>query len=155
MMLYLARHGDASHPGSNEPSSLTERGKTDITQMALALSKKNLKIDRLWHSPKIRTFETAEIYGDILAIPKTQRLEKEAIGPDGDALQVYQEVVNLKNESLLVVSHLPFLEELTTLLLEGLDPPPEVLYPTAGIAAFEYDSAWKSLWLMNPSSLKK
>ena len=154
MFLYLSRHGEASHSGPGAPSSLTPRGLTNVTNMAEYLSqKKKIKISTLWHSPLTRAFQTAEIYRKTFGIPAALVAEKETLAPDGDFNQTYQELTHWKGGDLLIVSHLPFLPNLTALLEEGSGSSSPYSFPTAGLAAFDLGENPKFLWSLDPSSL--
>src|ERR1039457_3460314 len=108
MMIYLSRHGAASHSGPDQPSSLTPKGKAEVIRMAEHLiQKKGLKVSSIWHSPKTRAVQTAEIYWKAfgnLDIPLEEKLN---LSPDGDLDQIYQDIHNYKTGNLLLVSHLP------------------------------------------------
>jgi phosphohistidine phosphatase len=150
--LYLFRHGHAASPGGDTPSLLTQRGEKEVSQMALEMKRRGVIIEKIWHSPKDRAKQTAEILRTILMIPPTQVEEKEELTPDGDAQIIFQEVSKEKCSALLIVSHLPFLPELTDILLG--DSSDEPLFPTAGAAALEGSGAdWKLLWSIYPDLL--
>jgi phosphohistidine phosphatase len=153
MLLYLMRHGEASHSSPDQPSSLTPKGKSDVARMVEHLiQKKHIKLDTIWHSPKTRAIQTAEIVWKALENPALPLEKRSDLSPDGDADQVYRDILGHVSGNLLVVSHLPFLPDLASLLLEGEDPSPT--FPTSGIAAFDRGKTFKLLWTLDPSTLK-
>ena len=152
MILYLLRHGEASHSDPGKPSSLTPKGKADVTRLAEHFVKKHWKIDALWHSPKTRAIQTAGIFREALEIPGKNAEEKNSLSPEGDIQEIYREILAQKSERLLLVSHLPFLPSLASLLTESPSPP--FSFPTSGMAAFEADKTFKLLWTLDPLSLK-
>lgn len=154
MKLYLARHGQAARSAPETPSSLTALGKTQTELIARALVKRNLGIEQIWHSPKTRASQTAEIYQSALKINPAHFISKETLSIDGDVDLLYQEILDTKVKNLLLVSHQPLLEELSSLLVAGSDHLPSIAFPTSGIAAFKYDTQWKWLWSLKPSELK-
>lgn len=154
MKLYLARHGQAARSASEAPSSLTAQGKTQTQLVAQELRKRNLGIQQIWHSPKTRASQTAEIYQSTLKINPAHFISKETLSIDGDIDALYQEILNTKVKNLLLVSHQPLLEELSSLLVAGSDHLPHIAFPTSGIVAFKYDARWKWLWSLKPSELK-
>ncbi len=153
MMLYLSRHGEASHSGPGSPSSLTPRGKSEAARMAEHLvQQKKIKATLLWHSPKIRAVQTAEIYRMAFGGAGLPMEEKDWLEPDGDINTARREILALKGGSLIIVSHLPFLPNLAVLLLEGAAES-SLSFPTAGWAALELAEKPKFLWSLDPSSL--
>ncbi len=153
MLLYLMRHGEASHSSPDQPSSLTPKGISDVARVVEHLiRKKGLKLDAIWHSPKTRAIQTAEIVWKAMENPPLPLEKRSDLSPDGDLEQVHQEILDHSSGNLLIVSHLPFIPGLAGLLLggEGLS----LTFPTAGIAAFERGKTFKLLWTLDPSTLK-
>jgi phosphohistidine phosphatase len=154
MILYLARHGDAAHPGPNLPSVLTPQGKEDVLLVAERLAGMKVKPAHLWHSPKDRAVQTASLYAGVLRVPAANIQELKSISPGGDPGSVHHEIMAAELPSLFLVSHLPLLEELASLLVTGSDHVPHVAFPTGSVSCFEYKKNWKWLWSVNPASLK-
>ena len=153
MLIYLIRHGEAERPDPDKPKSLTQRGKVEVTRVAEALLQKGVKADALWHSPKKRAIQTAEIIQKAMGLPAKVLEEKEGLKPGGDADEVLREILGERPRRLLIVSHLPFLPNLAALLLEGGKKSPSLLFPTAGVCAFEGDKTFKLLWNLSPGDL--
>ena len=154
MNLYLFRHGKAARLDPNQPRSLTVRGIAEVTLVAGYFKKHHLQINNLWHSPKTRAIQTAEIFLKINDKPEIKVEEKKELKPDGDAREVLEEINLHQNGPLIVVTHLPFVEELA-LLLAADTPHAKIAFPTAGVAAFERKGEnWKWLWSLDPSTLK-
>ena len=104
----------------------------------------------LWHSPILRAIQTAEIFREILYIPPSSLEEVEDLGPEGDIQTLYRKIAREKPSSLLVVSHLPFLDRFTLLLLGENHPPEASTFPTAGISIFEREKSWKWIGTLDP-----
>lgn len=154
MMLYLLRHGKAARQDPDGPRSLTPRGREEVKRVAETFKKKGLKVETLWHSPKTRALQTAEIFLHVNGKSKTKVEERKEIRPEGDAQAVLKEIEGEKTGSLLLVTHLPFVAELAWLLAED-SPEAELGFPTGGLAAFERKGKnWKWLWSLDPSKLK-
>jgi phosphohistidine phosphatase len=152
MILYLMRHGKAARPDPDAPRSLTPGGREQVAQMAARFRRWKPRLDALWHSPKTRAVQTAEILLEALGKP-VPREEKKGLKPEGDAREMLEEVEGFKGGSLMLVSHLPFLDELAS-LLEGPGQKPCPSFPTAGMAAFEGQGGkWKRLWVLDPKSI--
>lgn len=153
MILYLARHGDAAHAEPSLPSTLTPKGIAEVNLVAQHLFKKRIKITELWNSPKDRAVQTANIYAQSFNIPVSSREVKTSFSPGGDAEIAYHEIMAAKTEALFIVSHLPLLEELASLLVPGSDHYPHAAFPTAAVCCFERKADWELLWCVNPASL--
>jgi len=154
MKLYLARHGQAapSEPGASP--SLTDRGKADLALVGMELVKRKLNIEQIWHSPKTRTKQTAEIYAEILGIKSLNLIEKKNLSPDGDIDLLHHEINESYVQSLLVVSHEPLLYDLSSYLGVNAEDLSALVFPPSGVSAFEKGRDWKWLWLLEPSVLR-
>lgn len=152
MFLYLMRHGDASRPSPDKPPSLTPRGLADVKKVAGHFRLGLFKVDALWHSPLTRAEETALAFLEVLGRPEINLEKKEWLSPEGDLDIATREIRSFKG-SLLVVSHLPFLPSLASILMDrtGAMVPP---FPVAGMAAFEKGPAFKRLWTLDPQELR-
>jgi phosphohistidine phosphatase len=134
--------------------NLTEQGRSDVARVVQELAKRQLNIQQIWYSPKARAKQTAEIYASLLKIGSSNFIENKALSMDGDVDQLYHEILESKIKNLMVVSHEPLLEELSSLLVTGSDHIPHVFFPTSGVAGFEQGQNWRHLWLLDPSALK-
>ncbi len=154
MVLYLLRHGKAARQDPDGPRSLTSTGREEVARVAGYFKKKGLKVQNLWHSPKTRAVQTAEIFLGVVGKNGTKVEEKKELKPEGDAQEVYGEINDFKGNSLVLVSHLPFIGELAS-LLAGDSPEAEITFPTGGVVAFERKGkTWKWLWSLDPSTFK-
>jgi phosphohistidine phosphatase len=151
MFLYLARHGEATHSSPEKPSVLTPRGQADVTKMAECLWKRKIKVNAIWHSPAVRAAQTADIYSNILGVQVNE--EKKELSPDGDVEQIYNEIIEQKIPALLLVSHIPFLPDLASMLLADPVSPQALSFVTSSMVAFEYTKTWQLLWTMEPATL--
>ncbi len=152
MFLYMMRHGEASRPSPEKSPSLTPRGLMEVRKVAEHFRLGLFKVDSLWHSPLTRAEETAQAFLEILDRPGITVEKKDWLSPEGDPDIATSEIKDFKG-SLLIVSHLPFLPNLASLLMErtGAMVPS---FPTAGMVAFEKGPAFKRLWTLNPQELR-
>ena len=154
MLLYLFRHGKAARQDPNGPRALTSEGQEEAAKVAKYFKKKGLKIQTLWHSPKTRAKQTAEIFLETVGKNGTKVTEKKDLKPEGDAGEIFDEINSEKTDSLMLVTHLPFVAELAGLLAYD-SPEAQIAFPTGGVAAFERKgNNWKWLWSLDPSTLK-
>jgi phosphohistidine phosphatase SixA len=154
MTLYLLRHGKAARQDPDGPRSLTPKGREDVARVAGRFKKAGLTLQNLWHSPKTRAIQTAEIFLKTLGNKQIQVEEKKQLKPEGDVRDIYDEInLNKEGESLLIVSHLPFIDELGSLLAQD-SPEAVITFPTSGLVAFEKkNKTWRWLWSWDPQSL--
>ncbi|SRR5665213_87237 len=154
MKLYLARHGHAASPEPGAPASLTAQGKTDVGRVGLELARRSLNVQQIWYSPETRTRQTAEIYAEILSIKSGNLMEKNTLLIDAAIDLLYHDILESKINHLLLVSHEPLLNELSSFLVEDMADLSQIFFPTSGVAAFEQGPRWKWLWLLEPAALK-
>ena len=153
MLVYVLRHGKAARQDPEGPPSLTAGGREEVNRVAEHFRGKKLKINTLWHSPKTRAVQTAEIVLKTLADPSIEVEEKKGLEPEGDAEEIFEEINRFKDVSLMLVSHLPLVGDLAS-RLAGNSPHPLLVFPTAGLVAFERTGkTWKWLWALDPSEL--
>ena len=155
MMLFLFRHGKASRQDADGPRSLTSKGREEVAKVAEYFKKRGIKVHTLWHSPKTRAVQTAEVFLHVVGKRGVAVEEKKALQPEGDCREIYDEVNVHEGKSLMLVTHLPFVEELASLFACD-SPHAEISFPTAGLAAFEGEKgSWKWLWSLDPQSVSK
>jgi len=152
MIVYLLRHGKAAQSSPDGPRVLTDKGRAEVAAVAAHFKKKGLKFSRLWHSSKTRAIQTAEIFLVITGQLGVVLEEKKELKPEGDSEEVFEEINELSDGALVIVSHMPFVASLGQLLSgEG---GADMDFPTAGLAAFERKGgAWKFLWTLDPANL--
>jgi len=154
MIVYLFRHGKAARQEPDGPRALTPRGREEAAQVARHFKQRGLKVETLWHSPKTRAQQTAEIFLEITGKNGVEVEERKEIKPEGDAQAVYEEINRAKYGSLMLVTHLPFVAELAALFAADSQQA-EIAFPTGGVAAFaRTGKTWKWLWSLDPSTLK-
>jgi len=126
MHLYLMQHGEAlaEQAAPGRPLSLT--GKQQVLSVSRQASRAGIELTALYHSDKLRARQTAEILGDELALDSSER---EGLGPKDDVRTVAEWLQN-ESTDLALVSHLPFLDRLASLLVVG--------DPTRGIVTFRF-----------------
>lgn len=154
MNLFLARHGQAATLEAGKSMHLTQEGREEVLKVARELLRRKLNIQQIWYSPKARAQQTAEIYAKVLGISPENFIENKTLSIDGDVDSLFPEILACGLENLMVVSHEPNLEELSSLLVSGSDHMPHFIFPTAGVAAFEQGPNWRWAWLLEPASLK-
>ena len=147
-MVYLVRHGKAVSGNKNPQRPLSKEGKKETKVIASLLGKLQISPDAIWHSGKARAEETAEIFKDILCV-KENCMKREGLLPNGHVEPIKKDIIGL-NESIMVVSHIPFVERMAGLLL-GAGSSPLVFEPSAAACFCTEDKkSWRLKWLINP-----
>lgn len=145
MKLYIMRHGEAVAPsvgmgklGADAERVLTPAGHAEAEHAAEWLKSQHENIDLAIVSPYIRAQQTFEHVAERIAVEVTETSPE--VTPDADpelfagALLARLQVEPA--ETVLIVSHMPFVCYLVSYLDNAIEPP---LFPTAGIASLEVE----------------
>jgi phosphohistidine phosphatase len=159
--LYIVRHGIAVEHGApgipDDERPLTSKGEKRMRQIAQALVKLELKLDRIVTSPLPRARATAEIIA--LALEAQARLENANILRAGTAAASIQGWLRDRTEDrLMVVGHNPGLSELVALLVMGKTQPQICDLKKGGIAALAptgpSNDRFEIAWIATPRLLR-
>lgn len=115
--LLIMRHGEAGWNAIDHDRTLTETGRAESAFVARQIAGSPWKPTVIWASPLVRARETAAIVAEVLGCPV---VEKDFITPEDDpgvCLDALLEVPAA--ECPLLVSHMPFVGTLSTLLIDG------------------------------------
>ena len=155
MKLYLMRHGEALHPAVDQAMRLSPRGRRDTAKMGEWFKREGVLIDAIWHSPKARAMETAQCLAGILGLDPAVLPSQKELVPEGD-IECTKDRINKAETSahyqgLLIVSHLPFLPQLTASLIGDAG---RTDFDTASAACFIFlKGAWTREWFKEPVRL--
>jgi phosphohistidine phosphatase len=122
MILYFMRHGAAlSREEWNREEierPLTAKGRKNTEKQARRFGRE-IRLDRIYTSPYVRAYQTADIIASVMEIPERVIVD-ERLGPgfDYDKLSAIVRE-NPKVESLLLVSHEPDLSSLVGQITGG------------------------------------
>lgn len=149
MEVYLVQHGEAQRKEENPERPLTEKGKDDVRKVASFLSKSNVRVHQIRHSGKKRAEETALILGDHLSPPSGVKVHQ-GLAPNDDVIPV-AEILQLETEPVMIVSHLPFLIRLASLLITGSEEKTVVQFRMGGcIGLAKGNGKWILEWAVTP-----
>lgn len=146
MKLYVMRHGEAvppqvgfARPGTDAARVLTPQGHQDAIQASLWIARRQKLIDLALVSPYQRAQETFYHVQQQVQVDQIESCAE--ITPVGQAEFFISELmarVEQENvQSVLLVSHMPFVSYVVAFLDSSLAPP---LFPTSGIACLEVDA---------------
>lgn len=115
MKLYIIRHGEAGSAQTDSARQLTERGQKQAEKAANWLASVVEGPIALWSSPYQRTYQTAQAISDALSI---DIISHNCLIPDVTPKKVVEELIH-QQQSIILVSHLPLVGRLASLLVDG------------------------------------
>jgi phosphohistidine phosphatase len=132
MEIYLIQHAQSKSREEDPARPLSNEGKQAIERVAKYVAQMGLILDRIYHSGKLRAYQTAEILAHHLRID--ERVEaRQGLDPLDDVKPTLawlnQQAAN-GVKALAIVGHLPFLDKLASSLIVGNE--------AAGVVAFQY-----------------
>jgi len=153
MKLYLVQHAKAASKDVDPERSLTEEGRRDIQKVAAFIKPLNLSVDYLWHSTKTRAIQTAEVLAEAVKINK-EKVERDGLAPNDDVTSIQDELIASRQDTM-IVSHMPFVSKLASLLLAGREFPDTVAFKQGGIVALSSseENQWQIEWTIIPELL--
>jgi phosphohistidine phosphatase len=110
------RHGEAGWHTLDQQRELTEAGRLQVAGVAAQIAESPFRPGLIWASPLIRAQQTAAIVSEVLNCPVD---EKDFLTPDSDPGQCLNELPETACSPLMLVSHMPFVGSLATLLVDG------------------------------------
>jgi len=153
MKIYLVQHAKAASKDVDPERSLTEEGRSDIRKVADFIKPLNLSVNYLWHSTKTRAIQTAEVLAEVVRINK-EKIEREGLAPNDDVVSIKDELVAAQQDTM-IVSHMPFVSKLASLLLTGREFADTVAFRQGGIVALNSsdENQWQVEWMVIPDLL--
>jgi phosphohistidine phosphatase len=150
MAVFLVQHGRAISAEIDPLRPLTAEGIKETFQIASVAEYYKIKVSEILHSGKLRARQTAEVLAGKLK-PERGISENLAILPDADCASF---AATLKPEqNLMLVSHLPFLPGLLSLLLTGKPDQQLFKFQNSGIVCLIKDNdknIWQINWTLSP-----
>lgn len=147
MRIYLIQHGIALPEEKDPKKSLSPEGKEETQRTAEFLKTKSIKVDAVWHSPKLRAIQTAQIVANSIFYSETK--ERNDLNPL-DSVENFSEEIKSLDKNLMIVGHLPFLQKLSSLLLSGSETNQFISFKNSGVVCLEYTDTWKIAWMITP-----
>jgi len=148
MQLVLVRHGAAVSGNEDPARPLSEAGRKEAEGTAGFLGPLGLPIREVWHSGKARAEETAKILAGALG-EGAKLVKRNGLNPMSEPESVAEEV-RTRTDDLMIVTHLPFVSRLASLLLAGSDSPEVLLFGTASAACLVHlaPDDWRVAWML-------
>lgn len=148
MKLYLVQHGIQNEPEVDPEKGLSYKGVNDIQNLGAFLQGTKISVPEIYHSPKKRARETAEILAEALDDAALKEIEN--ITPM-DPVDPLADEVNARDKDLMVVGHLPYLGKLSGKLLADDENADMVAFEQGGCAILEKeDGKWRLGSMITP-----
>jgi phosphohistidine phosphatase len=152
MNLYLVRHGEAKRKAEDPQRSLTDRGREDVARVAAYALDSGVSVVQIRHSGKRRAEETAIILGEYLS-PAEGVVSVPGLAPNDDVHPMV-EILYDQNQSVMLVSHLPFLDRLVSQLVTGKPNASKTQFQAGGVVVLvRENSDWAISWGISPDQI--
>jgi len=162
MDLFILRHGEAGRSSAtsrdDSKRTLTVEGEKEIKDISKGIKGLGIEFDYIFTSPILRAKQTAELVSKIV-VTKNQIKEIDELKPEGNKLQLYNKLSNLKQDSsVLIVGHEPYLSELIGEAISSVGC--RIDLKKAGLARIRVINSLPKLkgelrWLFTPKHLKR
>jgi phosphohistidine phosphatase len=150
MRLYLVQHGEAVDKTVDPQRPLSDQGREDVGAMAARLTGAGVRVERVWHSGKLRAGQTADLIAK--ALNRGGRTEAiSGIKPNDDVAAFAQDA-DVWDQDTLVVGHQPFMGRLVAYLLTGDADAALVAFRPGSVVCLERDGdgSWLLQWMLRP-----
>jgi len=153
MKLYLVQHAKAAPEQIDPQRPLTKEGKADLQKIAAFIKPLNLCVDYCWHSRKKRAEQTAEILTAVIKVRKA-KIARDGLGPNDD-VKILKDELSGTAADIIIVSHMPFVSRLASLLLTNSESAEPVAFRQGGIVALSRAEPenWQLDWMLTPQLL--
>lgn len=117
MNLLIMRHGEAGWHSRDHERELTEAGRLATGRVARDMAESRWRPGAIWSSPLVRARQTAALVCETLNVSVEERA---FLRPDDDPGQCLDALLMEDlPETLLIVSHMPFVGALSTLMVDA------------------------------------
>ena len=152
MSVYLVQHGKAKKEDEDPQRPLSSEGEEETGKVASFLYQVPLKVNRIFHSPKLRACQTAGIFASQLN-PAALVEERDGLAPKDDPL-IWKERLENERGDLMVIGHLPHLSRLASLLLcDDADSEPVHFTNSCVLCLEKEGDRWSVNWIVVPHIL--
>ncbi len=160
MKIIISRHGDAepfSISGRDSDRSLSIQGIGEIKRMAQFIKRGTLNVQHIYHSPYLRTRQTAEIYANELGLSEVVETCDE-LAPGNECMDLIHRLKNYSNsDTFLLVSHNPGVSHFAARLIQDEALANSLLFGTGtaialNIAREKFCRA-QIIWMISPNDI--
>lgn len=153
MFLYLVQHGEAKSKEDDPLRPLSDEGVRSVEKTAKYIEKLNLKVDKIFHSGKLRAEQTAAIIS-VAITPTPPVSEEDSLSPNDDP-NIWAERFKQSEVDIMIVGHLPHLSRLGSILLCGFGKINIISFKNAGVVCLKRDEngEWALCWTLIPEMI--
>jgi phosphohistidine phosphatase len=149
MDFYLVRHGEAVSETLDPRRPLSRLGREQVERVARLALAKNPQVSAIFHSGILRAKQTAEILAEHLGL--TVRVKPSSgLLPEDDP-SIGKGELEAAESSIMMVGHLPHMNRLAALLVNG-DVNRQVVGfgPATVVCCSRAGSHWEIAWILAP-----
>jgi phosphohistidine phosphatase len=153
MLIYLIRHAHSLEGKDDAARPLSRKGRGQIHAMARFLRRGGaLGTHEFWHSPLVRSVDTARLMAKGLKVRATFNLVAGLLHDDDPAIMAKK--LNQQRQPVALVGHEPHLSALASLLVAGRPKPPRFVLKKCAVLALERTGrTWAVRWQVSPEML--
>jgi phosphohistidine phosphatase len=153
MRLYIVQHGDAVPKDISPNRPLSDRGRADIQRLTEWLSSRNIQVEQILHSGKVRAKETAEILRPLLE-SRGQILASDGLAPN-DSPEAFLKQLRHAKKDTVVASHMPFVARTVSQALTGASDQQLLEFVPGSVAGIESSdgASWRLFMFVRPEFL--
>lgn len=145
--VYFAQHGLAVDKTENPERPLSAEGIKQTGTMASALRTANIPVSSIFHSGKLRTSQTAEIFAEALGISQTDSIN--GLAPNDDVTILAPHL----QDQVLYIGHLPHLEKLVVYLINKTLNDPILKFNNSAVACLgKNENLYQLQWYFSPGT---
>jgi len=146
------RHGETVSGMPDWQRVLSDKGRAQSSAMAQSARRHGLSVAWVYHSGILRAQQTAELVAAVLA-PEQGVREISGLCPDDDPL-ILKAQLDVTTQSVLLVSHLPYLSRLAGLMVTGDSERSVIEFaPATLVCLTRHAIGWKFDWSLSAASL--
>jgi phosphohistidine phosphatase len=150
MRLYLVQHGLAKSEEEDPERPLSDKGAFESERVAAHLASRGIKVQRIFHSSKLRARETARIFARHLKAENAV-LERDGLAPKDDPA-IWKARLDAEEDDILLVGHLPHQAMLASSLLCGESDRDIIRFRNSGVVCLDRgdNRSWSVSWMLVP-----
>lgn len=146
------RHGEAVLGQPDWQRPLSDRGRAQAIAMAQSARSRGVSVAWFYHSGILRAQQTAELVAAVL--PPVQGVrEISGLCPEDDPM-ILKAQLDETTQSVLLISHLPYLNRLAGLMVTGDSERSVIEFaPATLVCLTRHANGWKFDWSLSAASL--
>lgn len=149
MHVFLIRHAHAEDAEPDDRRPLSPKGRRQVREIGRWLKHaKALEVEEIWHSPLVRSRETAERLAGHLKLAAPLR-EISGLRPGDDPVRLVRQLHGLRR-NVAIVGHDPHLGALASLLVSGREEPSCFRLKKGSVLRLDRGSGWTVRWQISP-----